>query len=47
MERTLPAGRRSSARQNVICFSGNRDGLDDEKGLENCAIGLKRIMPLC
>jgi hydroxypyruvate isomerase len=30
--------------QNVICFSGNRDGLADEKGLENCAVGLKRIM---
>ena len=32
--------------QRLICFSGNRDGLDDEKGLENCAIGLKRILPL-
>ncbi len=31
---------------NVICFSGNRDGLDDAKGLENCATGLKRILPL-
>ncbi len=31
---------------NLICFSGNRDGLDDQKGLENCAIGLKRLMPL-
>jgi hydroxypyruvate isomerase len=30
--------------QNVICFSGNRDGLDDEQGLENCAIGVKRII---
>ena len=30
---------------NLICFSGNRAGLDDEKGLENCALGLKRIMP--
>ena len=30
---------------NMICFSGNRDGLDDEQGLENCAIGLKRLMP--
>ena len=30
----------------VICFSGNRDGMDDEEGLENCAIGLKRLMPL-
>jgi hydroxypyruvate isomerase len=30
----------------VICFSGNRDGLDDEKGIENSAIGLKRLMPI-
>jgi hydroxypyruvate isomerase len=29
---------------NVICFSGNRDGMADEKGIENCALGLKRIM---
>lgn len=28
----------------IICFSGNRRGLDDEKGIENCAIGLKRLM---
>ncbi|MBE0542890.1 MAG: TIM barrel protein [Verrucomicrobia bacterium] len=32
--------------ERLICFSGNRAGLDDEKGLENCAIGLKRIMRL-
>ncbi|MDF1755541.1 MAG: TIM barrel protein [Verrucomicrobiales bacterium] len=32
---------------NVICFSGNRRGLDDETGLENCAKGLQRLMPLC
>jgi hydroxypyruvate isomerase len=30
--------------ENVICFSGNREGLADEKGIENCALGLKRIM---
>ena len=30
--------------KNVICFSGNRKGMDDEKGLENCAIGLKKLM---
>jgi hydroxypyruvate isomerase len=30
----------------IICFSGSRRGLDDEKGIENCAIGLKRIMKL-
>lgn len=28
----------------VICFSGNRDGLDDEQGLENCVIGIQRIV---
>ena len=30
----------------IICFSGNRRGLDDEKGIENCAIGLKKLMPI-
>lgn len=30
---------------NVICFSGNRFGLDDEQGLENCVSGLQRILP--
>jgi hydroxypyruvate isomerase len=30
---------------NVICFSGNRHGLSDEEGLENCAQGLRQIMP--
>ena len=33
--------------QNVICFSGNRDGMADAQGMENCAIGLKRLMALC
>jgi len=33
--------------KNIICFSGNRDGMSDEQGLENCAIGLKRIAPIC
>ena len=31
----------------VICFSGNREGMSDEQGLENCATGLQRLMPLC
>lgn len=31
---------------NLICFSGNRDGLDDQKGIENCVVGLKRLMKL-
>jgi len=29
---------------NVICFSGNRAGMTDEQGLENCAGGLKQIV---
>ena len=29
----------------VICFSGNRRGMSNEEGLENCAVGLKRLMP--
>ena len=32
--------------ERLICFSGNRAGLDDQKGVENCAVGLKRIMAL-
>lgn len=31
---------------NIICFSGNRKGLDDKQGLENCAVGLQRIVPI-
>lgn len=30
----------------LICFSGNRAGIDDETGLKNCAVGLKRLLPL-
>lgn len=29
---------------NIICFSGNRYGMDDETGLENCAVGLTPIV---
>jgi hydroxypyruvate isomerase len=32
--------------ERLICFSGNRAGLDDEIGLKNCVLGLKRILPL-
>lgn len=31
---------------NIICFSGNRKGMSDEEGLENCEIGVKRIAPI-
>jgi len=29
---------------NVICFSGNRGGMDDEQGLANCAVALRQIV---
>jgi hydroxypyruvate isomerase len=45
MEQTIPAAAEFGA-PNVICFSGNRNGQGDEEGLQNCADGLKRIMPL-
>src|SRR3546814_9335236 len=28
----------------IICFSGNRRGLDDEQGIRHCAAGLQRLM---
>lgn len=32
---------------NIIGFSGDREGMSDEEGLENCVIGLKRLAPIC
>lgn len=32
--------------KNLICFSGNRNGMDDETGIKNCAEGLRQIMPI-
>ncbi|SFC61401.1 hydroxypyruvate isomerase [Flagellimonas taeanensis] len=31
---------------NLICFSGNRNGMNDYVGLQNCVDGLSQIMPL-
>ena len=31
---------------NLICFSGNRNGMDDETGLQNCVEALQQILPL-
>jgi hydroxypyruvate isomerase len=41
----LRAAAAAGAKQ-VICFSGNREGLSDEEGLQNCATGLRRLLPL-
>ncbi|MCZ7637187.1 MAG: TIM barrel protein [Verrucomicrobia bacterium] len=45
-EKTAPLVAAAGYR-NIICFSGDRKGMSDEQGLENCAAGLKRIAPLC
>ena len=31
---------------NLICFSGNRNGMNDYVGIENCVRGLSEIVPL-
>ena len=31
---------------NLICFSGNRRGMDDAVGLQNCVDGLSHVLPL-
>jgi hydroxypyruvate isomerase len=41
----LRAAAAAGAKQ-VICFSGNREGLSDAEGLQNCATGLRRLLPL-
>ncbi|MBK1832789.1 hydroxypyruvate isomerase family protein [Roseibacillus ishigakijimensis] len=41
----IPAAAEAGIRQ-VICFSGNREGLDDATGLANCARGLEPLLPL-
>ncbi len=32
--------------KDLICFSGNREGMDDETGWKNCVEGLQQILPL-
>lgn len=44
-ENALPLARENGS-PNVICFSGNREGMDEEQGLENCVSGLERIVPI-
>jgi len=31
---------------NLICFSGNRAGIPDDQGRENCALGLATLLPV-
>lgn len=32
--------------KDVICFTGTRNGMDDETGFKNCVTGLQQILPL-
>ncbi|WP_246581324.1 hydroxypyruvate isomerase family protein [Echinicola shivajiensis] len=32
--------------KNLICFSGNRNGMDDETGLQNSVKGLQKLLPI-
>ncbi len=36
----------SAGYKNLICFSGNRNGMNDETGMNTCAEGLKQIMAI-
>lgn len=44
-EETIPLVAKAGYK-NLICFSGNRNGMDDKTGLANCVTGLKAILPL-
>ncbi len=44
-EETIPLVARAGYK-NLICFSGNRRGMDDETGLNNCLEGLKKVIGL-
>ncbi|WP_025761623.1 hydroxypyruvate isomerase family protein [Dyadobacter tibetensis] len=37
---------KAAGHTSVICFSGNRRGMSDLDGMRNCAIGLRRLMPM-
>ncbi|MEX0647680.1 MAG: TIM barrel protein [Balneolaceae bacterium] len=42
-ERVIPLVAEAGFKQ-IICFSGNRNGMDDETGWRNCEQGIKRVM---
>ena len=44
-EKSIPMVAEAGLKQ-VITFSGNRDGMDDETGMKNCVEGIKKIMSL-
>ena len=43
-EKMIPAAAAAGV-PNIVCFSGNRAGLSDGEGIQNCIAGFKRITP--
>ena len=41
----IPAAAEAGVPQ-VICFAGNREGINEQEGIDRCAAGLERILPL-
>ncbi|MHB8973067.1 MAG: hydroxypyruvate isomerase family protein [Pirellulaceae bacterium] len=46
LERLVPMAAEAGM-PSIICMSGNRKGMADDEGLQNCEIGVKRIIGLC
>jgi len=44
-EKTIPLAADAGC-PNLICFSGNRQGMSGDQGLDNCAAGLKQFIAL-
>ncbi|HLF35767.1 MAG TPA: TIM barrel protein [Cyclobacteriaceae bacterium] len=44
-EEIIPLAKKEGLK-NVICLSGNREGIDNETGLSNCVNGIKRVLAL-
>jgi len=44
-QKLIPAAAALGVKQ-VICFSGNRDGISEQDGLSHCATGLAPLIPL-
>ena len=43
-EATIPQAAKANVK-GLVCMSGNRHGISDEEGFENCLVGVKKILP--
>jgi hydroxypyruvate isomerase len=43
-ERMIPVAAAANV-PNIVCFSGNRNGISDGEGIANCIAGFKRVTP--